>query len=75
MDKAMKKFVTIETTLMVAKILAAPIIMVVVEQVKGPRYAASASEIMIYVVISIALLGLLSQRNLAKAMNYIPEQR
>lgn len=72
MDKTKKKLITIESILMVAKIVAAPIIMVIVEQVKGPQYQSSASEIMIYVIITMMLLGVLGHQNLAKALDYVP---
>ena len=60
MDKGQSRFTTIEAILMGAKAFAPLIAIVVVEQVKGPGYSASAKETFWYATTMILVLGILA---------------
>ena len=56
---------------MLAIIIAPITIQIIVEQVKGPGYGATAAEIMLYLLLTMTVLGFLTVLNLIKAMGSV----
>lgn len=73
MDKRLSRFVIVDGALMTAQVMVAPVAMGIVEWVNGPGYASKSSEIMIYVIIGVLLIGVFRQQNTLRAAKYVPE--